>query len=306
MSDPNDLLTTLSQSSAVMVAIIGGFLVSRLVTLSSEREGIRRQLREATERLDLFKADYGPAYEHRLEWSQRYFRDMVLDTLVENPDADVDRLVLDNVPRGSSVEEITPYAQQLKARVEKVRDQIVSHLHHGDDRSVDLDDLQGRGLHIRDEDRDIYESIMYLVRSNLPSRGLHDSWIVPPIMTSGSNEIEARRFDEALRTEVDLAGQIKFTERELERLRGELGRIARPVGVVSATWMLAILSVTGIVVPVVVMAAEPTTLSAAAKISLIAGFVIGLGALLLYIVWYLRHLDAASEDASAKRVQHRR
>lgn len=34
MQDPNALLTTLSQSSAVMVAIIGGFLVSRLVALS--------------------------------------------------------------------------------------------------------------------------------------------------------------------------------------------------------------------------------------------------------------------------------
>lgn len=44
--DPNWLLSTEAQSAAALVAIIGGFLVSRLVSLSSEREGLRRRRRE--------------------------------------------------------------------------------------------------------------------------------------------------------------------------------------------------------------------------------------------------------------------
>jgi hypothetical protein len=44
MIDEGSLLATLAQSSAAVVAIVGGFLVSRLVQLSSEREGLRRQL----------------------------------------------------------------------------------------------------------------------------------------------------------------------------------------------------------------------------------------------------------------------
>jgi hypothetical protein len=44
MIDEGSLLGTLAQSAASVVATVGGFLVSRLVQLSSEREGLRRQL----------------------------------------------------------------------------------------------------------------------------------------------------------------------------------------------------------------------------------------------------------------------
>ncbi len=295
MSNPNDLLTTLSQSSAVMVAIIGGFLVSRLVALSSEREGIRRQLRAACERLALLQADYGPAYEHRLHWSQDYFDDMVVDKLIEDRDADIEELIKEYVPRGSSMEEITPYAHELNSRVDNAFSQILGLLHQEDGRSIDLDDLKQRGLKVSDRDEYILESVLYQIKSSMPSPqsmfGPVDSFIMPPIQSAASQQTEARRFDDAVKAELELAGQITATEHEIERLDSELTRLGRPVGVVSATWMLAILSVTGIVVPVVVMAMDPTRLAVWVKVVLIALFVVGLAALLLYIIWYLKHLD---------------
>ena len=51
MSDPNWLLSTLAQSTAAVVAIVGGFLVSRLVQLSSEKEGLRRRGANAQDEL---------------------------------------------------------------------------------------------------------------------------------------------------------------------------------------------------------------------------------------------------------------
>jgi hypothetical protein len=42
MSNPAAFPSTLAESAAAIVAIVGGFLVSRLVALSSEREGLRR------------------------------------------------------------------------------------------------------------------------------------------------------------------------------------------------------------------------------------------------------------------------
>ncbi|WP_263406693.1 hypothetical protein [Niallia endozanthoxylica] len=38
--DLNSLITTIISSSAALVAIIGGFLVSRVIALSSEQTGI--------------------------------------------------------------------------------------------------------------------------------------------------------------------------------------------------------------------------------------------------------------------------
>lgn len=49
--DPGWLLSSLAQSTAAVVAIVGGFLVSRLVQLSSEREGLRRQLQHTLDEL---------------------------------------------------------------------------------------------------------------------------------------------------------------------------------------------------------------------------------------------------------------
>ena len=43
--DPNWLLSTTAQSSAALVAIVGGFLLSRILALATERNGLA--LREA-------------------------------------------------------------------------------------------------------------------------------------------------------------------------------------------------------------------------------------------------------------------
>ena len=44
MPDPNWLLSTCSQSAATIVAIMGGFLISKIIGLSSEKEGIINQI----------------------------------------------------------------------------------------------------------------------------------------------------------------------------------------------------------------------------------------------------------------------
>ena len=50
MTDPNWLLATMAQSAAAMVAVIGGFLVSRIITLSVERQSLDRRSRELKEK----------------------------------------------------------------------------------------------------------------------------------------------------------------------------------------------------------------------------------------------------------------
>jgi hypothetical protein len=65
--DPNSLLATLAQSSAAIVAIVGGFLVSRLVALSSEREGLRRQLESTRDRLRQVEGLFEEAHAYRFD-----------------------------------------------------------------------------------------------------------------------------------------------------------------------------------------------------------------------------------------------
>ena len=46
MTEPSWLLSTMAQSAAAIVAIVGGLLVSRVVALASEGEGLERRARE--------------------------------------------------------------------------------------------------------------------------------------------------------------------------------------------------------------------------------------------------------------------
>jgi hypothetical protein len=48
--DPSWLPSTVAQSTAALVAIVGGFMVSRFVSIDSEMSGARRRLEEAEER----------------------------------------------------------------------------------------------------------------------------------------------------------------------------------------------------------------------------------------------------------------
>ncbi len=165
-------------------------------------------------------------------------------------------LVAGNITLGSTLEEMTPYADELRERVEQVRSVVEEHLQPSDDWRLELDELRQRGLQVDERDEDMYLRVLKQVR---PARrtvlgAMDDHLILRPPVPESTRITEARRFNEATRTESELRGQVKAGEAEARRLEAELRRVGKPVGVKSATWILALLSVLGIVLPVVVMA----------------------------------------------------
>jgi hypothetical protein len=215
----------------------------------------------------------------------------VLDELVEPRDVDLAALIEGNVPRGSSVLEITPYAEELKRRVDEVKKAIRGCLYKNDSHAVTREELVARGLKVPERDEDILEKVL---KSWMPGTSL----VMPFRTPAWVYEVEARRSDELVRSELELRGEITATKSELKRLDAEIVRIGTPIGVVSATWVLGLLSLFGIVVPVVVMAFDPHTLPAWSKVLLIMSFVVGLVAVLGYVLWYLRLLRAAIQTAT--------
>ena len=298
MEGADTLLATLAQSSAAIVAIIGGFLVSRLVALSSERQGLRRLLREAQERLALLEEAYKSAYEYRLENSKSTFYEFVIDDLVgaEGQKSDLDGLTEENIPRGSTFEEMRGYADELNERVILAFKSVANKLRPGDDRRVSLEDLQARGLALAERDEELYEMVIAHLAEKMPQkRGPFGSIDIPFVgfPTPGwRHEIDARRLDESVRDELELKGQITASRKEVQRLEDELRVLGKPVGVVSAIWVLGLLSVLGIVFPVIVLAAQPKTLSLLMKSLLVGSFVVGLVGVLCYALWYQRQLNS--------------
>lgn len=107
-----------------------------------------------------------------------------------------------------------------------------------------------------------------------------------------SRSTDIRRLDESIREEQDFWSRKQTLEAMRDRLTGELDRIGRPVGVISAIVILSIYSLLGIVAPVVVMALGMDPLATGVVWLLVALFIAGLFAVLGYIYWYARTLNA--------------
>ena len=306
MSDPNALLSTLSQSSAAMVAIIGGFLVSKLVAISSEREALKRQLKTARQHLKHIQPAYDDAYRYRLGNSKDTFSGLIQEELVDAGlnEVDYEALATENIPRGSSVEEMLPFAITLHERVKKAYETISPLLKDAySDSSLDLDDLKKRGLKVAEEDESIYEDVFYKLKSQLPEQpttnfmGIlakapnFNMGAIGAIKPAWSHDIDARRLDESIREEQELKEQLVATESEISRLTYDLEKLGKPDGVMPAVSILSSLSLLGIVFPVIVMAFSPAKLSAGLATALIGSFVVGLVSVLGYIVWYLKKIS---------------
>ena len=78
-TDPNWLLATMAQSAAAMVAVIGGLLVSRVITLSAERRGLDRRVREIRERTDDKKILLSEVRQSRQDISWEWFLDLAVE-----------------------------------------------------------------------------------------------------------------------------------------------------------------------------------------------------------------------------------
>jgi hypothetical protein len=298
MKDPTPLLSTLTQAAAVFVAIVGGFLVSRLVAISSERDGLKRRHKEARDQLKHVRAAYQVAHEYRLSNSQRDFAGWVLEGVVGVPPESVDRdALLNKIPRGSSRDEMAPYLEDLITRVKEVTADVDTHLAAGDTNRLTLDDLEERGLVVRDEERNLYREVVDSIATKLPSPtppagyGLMPDLRIPHIVNPTYAAANMRRLDESISREQELEARMHILETEVERLRSEIALTGRPVGVTPAIVILAVYSLLGIVAPVVVLTLRPTTLAGWKEWALVALFVVGLFAVLGYILWYARTLD---------------
>ncbi|WP_262849472.1 hypothetical protein [Mumia quercus] len=261
---------------------------------------MRRQLARSGDELAHVEAAYREAHDYRLANSMDDFRDWVLDDIVAAA-SDVERAVLlaDNIPRGSSEDEMAPYLDEL---IEKVRgaDHLARQfIRPEDDTYLSMADLEERGLTVTRGDREIFDKVVdRIAECELPERqtgnpfGRSGPTIRPSALVSGSGHSTAmRRLDESIKEEQDLEARWTLISAEVRRLTNELEFIGRPSGVSAAVFILAAYSLAGIVVPVVALVVQPEDLAMCWVWILFGAFVVGLFAVLGYILWYARTLD---------------
>lgn len=120
MMDLSELIATIVTSTAALIAIIGGFLISRVITLASEQSGIRRRLREM--RNDIFAKEIAlqDVKNDLLDEDGEDFIEMYYKKIIFEGKSINDIFRGEMGYRGRTINEMEPYVQNFQEVFEDI------------------------------------------------------------------------------------------------------------------------------------------------------------------------------------------
>lgn len=241
MTDPNWLLATMAQSAAALVAIVGGFLVSRVVTLSSERQGLERRARDLEQQTqDQAERLKGARQDRRAVSWERFMKRAASDCVARYADhgsVSPDWLANEHRDRGVPTrEEMAALASRLIQETEQAFKSVRA--------GTTLNDYHG-------------EEYVYRVASNVLPSFSHTTYGLGGPDRTDVFMWKEDRYDKLIKAERDLQAGLSALEREGGFVRTERARVAKPEGLRGAMFAFAYLTVAGVVAPVVGLALRP-------------------------------------------------
>ncbi len=133
-SDPEWLPSTIVQSSAALVAIIGGLLVARLVGMSTERGGLSQRLRELDHELETAREHLSGLEQRRINWDLADFLDSAASLYYEDRVREAEQLAT-QIPVGDDRDERLHFAETFLSYVSEA-EPVVKRLFHGEPHAV--------------------------------------------------------------------------------------------------------------------------------------------------------------------------
>ena len=302
--DPNLYLSTTAQATAALVAIIGGFLVSRLIGLVSEKTQQAQLFDELKSKRRVKDAELEKFNFTVVSGIQKLFREDYLDSILESKgDSNYTKMVDSFEVAGSDRQEIAEYANTLKTVVTRAFKELEAKYKEPAHLPESALKMRTDGIHIDPgHDEEIFERVSLFIsteRQFLPS----DSPLKPAEIGESSSERDADSLDaEPLPPPVHAAPTLVTSRhdaaiKERDRLKEELGVITGEIALLELRlpalaqqrWLiqgfmiLAYFSAVGIVYPLFLMSRNPVVASGTQRAMVLLGFTSGLLALLAFI-----------------------
>jgi cell division protein FtsB len=301
VADPQWLLSTIAQSTAALVAIVAGFLVSRVVSLASERQALQRRVDELVGRRSIDAAQLERLSGEINEYGYDLFLDWALDDYIEaRGDYPIENALHEFWPKGIDEEVITAWAGSLNAQVRSCFGAVEAVMQPDEIELGSLDELARRGLDTSAYPEDMIEGVMEAIaaarrprRSSSPWGGLlrQPASISTAAIQSLGDRRDQERQDERLGRHRDLSASIDALDAEITILRDQISRLSSPPEVSPGLVVLAGFAFVGIVIPLWMLGRRPIPHSPAARNLVIWLFAGGLAALLAYIFWAIQRLQ---------------
>ncbi len=298
VTDPTPFLSTIAGTSSGLVAIVGGLLVARFVSLDSEQQGaqrvlddrsvmeailggvtdmteLRRQGDHQTRLTDEQLAPFVEGVRGELARAHQILEGVVPDSRdVEDAGWDAFRRSMPSLPR-----------TDWELAWEVVFDQLC------DRRAVEREAAEWARAAERTREAERLRAVgfpAFPAFAGLPVLSVPRIPALSPRLLAGMSNtdwraIRARRRDELVASHERGQQQVEDLEGEVRRLRQARDAIVRPQGLGWGLGILGYFAVVGVVVPILLMSRGPKDLTALMGTLVVAGFCSGLVALLGYM-----------------------
>jgi hypothetical protein len=292
VTDPNWLLSSTAQAAAALVAIVGGFLVSRLVSLSSERGQMLRRREELGTRQRLKAAEYDGLHGQRLAGSTDTFIRWNLKDVVEGYGDVEARSLVNSVPRGSSEDEMVPVAEWLVSTTQQAFREIQDRFSGTLFPRGDTEFLKENGVDIPEGSEEIYAKVADTIAERR-RRASGIPFMVSPLPSEiflPSSNLQIQRQDALIEREEAAHADLRAIDAEIALVDEQIRSVAAPEGIGGTVIALAYLAVVGIIFPTVLMAWRPVPDGAGWRVIVVCAFVSGLVVLLIHLITRVRAL----------------
>jgi hypothetical protein len=292
MTDPAPFLSTIAASSATMVAIVGGLLVARFVTIDSEQQGAQQLLDDANNRLTTAQQREAEARDKLYQSDVRYFFDDKVIEAIGEGERDISALREMGGSTSLTDQEVAEVTQTIAAEFESAQ-QVLDDVLSGIEGAIPEWEEFKRSKcdQLPDILWDRPWKIVYDKLTTPPPQSRRNSiltglYIPRPAFAPTVPEfsaLNAQRRD-TLRANLERAEQrVEDIESEVAHLTRAREAIVRPKGLGWGLVILAYFTLSGVIFPIWLMSRAPHRLTAGLGEVALWVFLSGLLALLGYM-----------------------
>lgn len=296
-TDPNWLYSTIAQSSAAIVAIIGGFITASVLSLSAEKRSLINQKQDKEARLELLKTEEAALSKELDAEESKDFIASITDKIIDSgKPPSFEELITENPEAQNLNQDTLRKDYEIFAnRLLQAKDFIVKNSSKITLKSGEFADwVQMNNLDIAKYDSEILESIYNKIqdqkRESLPS---WEQTIVPPnilrmrmpYITPVITQQEWQKTRQTIRAD---ASEIASLENDVNTLDFRISKFSYPPNLGWGIGVLGFLAVFGILLPVIIISGE--AFFTWAKLFTVIAFCLGIIGVFAYIVFQIRTL----------------
>ncbi|WP_144723467.1 hypothetical protein [Cellulosimicrobium sp. TH-20] len=304
MTSTPTLLSTIAAAAAALVAIVGGFLVSRVISLATERSGLDQRRADLSAELDRATARFAELDEYLLDEQVADCLSEAYDDLLHARPVDVAELHARLAP-GRALEDVAEPLHVEAVRFTAIRSTLIHAFTGGRPDMTREEFTDSQQIRVAQGEEEDWDDVWDALLEEHPAPSLIGDmsqftarWMLDPAIRGAQMQTDEIRAASERTARAGLETAVEEAHHAVETLQGQahlvdlaLSRVARPVGVVGGLLVLAYVVVSGVLVPLTLLALD-VTLARPAAPAVLALFVSGIVWLMVYLWVEVRRLSA--------------